>query len=116
MPPFPQCGDTDVPRTWFDSLTSMSDFVHSCDMEVTESSQSEFASTTMKVHEEAYVQLPDPALVDKLAVTLTQSPLDQPKSHVAIRPLKEVTHQLRRRCSVLVKTQRRKVPKEESSA
>ena len=62
-----ETGDTDISRTWFDSLTSMSDVVHSCDMEVTESSQSEVASTTMKVHEEACVQLPDPALVDKLA-------------------------------------------------
>ena len=60
-------GDTDVPRTWFDSLTSMSNVVHSCDLEVTESSQSEVASTAIKVHEEACVQLPDPALVDKLA-------------------------------------------------
>ena len=59
-------GDTD-PSTWFDSLTSMSDVVHSCDMEVTESSQSEVASKTVKIHEEACVQLPDPALVDKLA-------------------------------------------------
>ena len=60
-------GNTDIPRTWFDSPTSMSDVVHSCDMEVTDSSQSEVASKTMKVHEEACVQLPDPALVDKLA-------------------------------------------------
>ena len=49
------------------TTTSMLDVVHSCDMEVTESSQSQVASKTVKVHEEACVQFPDPALVDKLA-------------------------------------------------
>ena len=62
-------GDTEVPGTWFDSLTSMPDAVHreSRDLKFhskaafSQDNESENVETCHQSH-----QLPDPALVDKL--------------------------------------------------